>query len=120
MADTQTTTQADKNNLSGGQIALIIIGCILVIGLVALFVAWLVGDKKKKKSGLKTNTIQIGGPVNNDIKKQNNVAKTPTQQQPVRASVVRRYETVAAPTKSMIPTEEELGYISSEETEFPD
>ena len=77
MADTQTTTQTDKNSLSGGQIALIIIGCVLVIGLVAALIAWLVSDKKKKKNSSKTNTVQIGGPVNSEIKQQDNQTAHP-------------------------------------------
>lgn len=126
MSNTQTTTQADKNSLSGGQIALIIIGCVLVIGLVAALIAWLVTDKKKKNSS-KKNTIQIGGPVNNGVKKpdqqtpqQNNVVKNQTQT-PMRTSVVYRNE-AAAPTANIVsgmvaPTAELLGYYPQTQAE---
>ena len=123
MADTQTTTQTDKNSLSGGQIALIIIGCVLVIGLVAALIAWLVSDKKKKKNSSKTNTVQIGGPVNSEIKQQDNQTAQQSNvvkisaPKPVQASFVQRRETVTEPTESITPTEGLLGYIPQEETE---
>ena len=66
MSDKNTINNHNNNGLSGGQIALIIIGGILVIGLVAALIAWLMTDKKKNKSKSKANIVQIGGAVNNE------------------------------------------------------
>lgn len=67
MSCNDTTTHNNNNNgLSGGQVALIIIGCVLVIGLIAALIAWLMTDKKKNKSKSKANIVQIGGAVNNE------------------------------------------------------
>ena len=66
MSDRNTMHNHNNNGLSGGQIALIIIGCILVLGLIASLIAWLMTDKRKNKSKSKMNIVQIGGTTNNE------------------------------------------------------
>lgn len=76
----------NHNNLSGGQIALIIIGCLLIIGVVAALIAWLMQDRKKSKSNSsKQQIVQIGGQFspNNALQKQDTQnQQTPNTNQP--------------------------------------
>lgn len=74
-----------NNGLSGGQIALIILACLLVIGLIAALIAWLMQDRRKNKSSSKQNIVQIGGsfPQNNIQQSQNaQNQQTPDTNQP--------------------------------------
>ena len=76
----------NNNNLSGGQIALIIIGCLLIIGVVAALIAWLMQDRKKSKSNSsKQQIVQLGGQFspNNALQKQDTQnQQTPNTNQP--------------------------------------
>ena len=91
MADENRPSQnvnndCNHNNLSGGQIALIIIGCLLIIGVVAALIAWLMQDRKKSKSNSsKQQIVQIGGQFspNNALQKQDTQnQQTPNTNQP--------------------------------------
>lgn len=68
-----------NNGLSGGQILLIILACLLVIGLIAALIAWLMQDKRKNKSSSKQNIVQIGGPFpQNNIQQPQNAQNQQT------------------------------------------
>ena len=91
MADENRPSQnvnndCNHNNLSGGQIALIIIGCLLIIGVVAALIAWLMQDRKKSKSNSsKQQIVQLGGQFspNNALQKQDiQNQQTPNTNQP--------------------------------------
>lgn len=73
-----------NNGLSGGQILLIILACLLVIGLIAALIAWLMQDRRKNKSSSKTNSVIIGQVPQNNIQQPKNAQnqQTPNTNQP--------------------------------------
>ena len=98
----------NNNGLSGGQIAIIIISCVLILGLIAALIAWLMKDKKKSKSNSKVNSVIIGGQplqyneLQNNIPNQNQQVAPTNQQEnakPVSDTVAPTTPQVVAPTK---------------------
>ena len=98
----------NNNGLSGGQIAIIIISCVLILGLIAALIAWLMKDKKKSKSNSKVNSVIIGGQplqyneLQNNIPNQNQPVAPTNQQEnakPVSDTVAPTTPQVVAPTK---------------------
>ena len=114
-----------NNGLSGGQIALIILSCLLIIGIIAALIAWLVQSRNKSKSSSKQNIVQIGETVpQNNIQQtqnatnqkapntnqqaapimQNNIAQPVAQNNPVSAgTTINQQELIANVVASATP-----------------
>ena len=86
-----------NNGLSGGQVALIILACVLVIGLIAALIAWLMQKKNKNKSSSKTNSVTIGGPLPQ-------YAEQPDKNIPNQQSQFTNQSNTQAPQNNQAPT----------------